>query len=258
MDELPLGWRTDLEVLGQSGSTITAASDHILVETPDNPGFHSGQLILVTDPGLAADPGRCVTLFHDELPGADHVAIGLAVGPPADTWSGVGLAIETEEVLRCAKPPASPPLAAGYSARKLSSDSDWQCSLHAEIAEYERTGGRDAGYQQFARQRTWTRRQMTEAGCAAFFGAFAGEELAADLGIVMCGATARYQSVATVFRHRRRGLASHLLGMAGAWTESEAADEWVIVVEPGSDARRVYVRAGMGPDSWSWQAYRTG
>jgi GNAT superfamily N-acetyltransferase len=78
----------------------------------------------------------------------------------------------------------------------------------------------------------------------------------ADLGIVRCGTTARYQSVGTDLDHRRRGLASHLLGVAAAWAGERGCDRWVIVTEATNPAGRVYRRLGFAPDVGSAQAYR--
>ena len=86
---------------------------------------------------------------------------------------------------------------------------------------------------------------MVEAGHTCWFGAFAGDELAAELGIVDLGdGTARYQSVLTAPAHRRRGLTSHLLAAAGAWAGGRGVGLWVIVAEPGGDAERLYRAAG--------------
>ena len=69
------------------------------------------------------------------------------------------------------------PLAEGYVVRPLSSDDDW---------EQSRALRREA------------RRRLVDGGNAVFLGAFAGDELAADLGILDCGAgVARYQDVMT-------------------------------------------------------------
>ena len=60
------------------------------------------------------------------------------------------------------------------------------------------------------------------------------------LGIVRCGTRACYQSVDTDDDHRRRGLASHLLGVAARWTADRGCDRWVIVTEATNPAGRVY------------------
>ena len=99
---------------------------------------------------------------------------------------------------------------------------------------------------------------MVAHGDAVFVGAFVGEELVADLGIVLGEDAARYQSVATVAAHRRQGLASHLLQVAGEWAQGRGTTRWVIIVEPGSDAARLYRACGMEPVDESWQVFRGG
>lgn len=71
-----------------------------------------------------------------------------------------------------------------------------------------------------------------------------------------CGATARYQGVGTSAEHRRRGLASHLLGVAAQWSADRGCDRWVIVTEPTNPAGRVYRSLGFMPDTGAVRAYR--
>lgn len=66
----------------------------------------------------------------------------------------------------------------------------------------------------------------------------------ASLGIVHCGTTARYQCVGTDEDHRRRGLASHLLGIAARWAASHGCGRWVIITEETNPAGRAYRKVG--------------
>jgi GNAT superfamily N-acetyltransferase len=98
---------------------------------------------------------------------------------------------------------------------------------------------------------------MTEQGHLAWFGAFHGDRLAAELGIVDCGeGVARYQSVVTAAEHRRRGLAGHLLGVAAQWAADRGARRWVIVADAGSDAARLYRSRGFEPADSGARAQR--
>lgn len=255
MDEIPLGWRTDLDVLSRSGSHITDAGDHLVVETPDNPGYYWGNFVLVTNPGLAERPRDCLALMEREFPSAGHVAIGLPAAPDPQAWEGLDIDLERDEVLGADRPPRGRELPTGYVARPLAGD-DWEQSLRNEVAE---SGAADpVAYADFARRRIASRQRMVAHGDAVFVGAFVGEELVADLGIVLGEDAARYQSVATVAAHRRQGLASHLLQVAGEWAQGRGTTRWVIIVEPGSDAARLYRACGMEPVDESWQVFRGG
>lgn len=255
MDEIPLGWRTDLDVLSRSGSHITDAGDHLVVETPDNPGYYWGNFVLVTNPGLAERPRDCLALMEREFPSAGHVAIGLPAAPDPQAWEGLDVDLERDEVLGADRPPRGRELPTGYVARPLAGD-DWEQSLRNEVAG---SGAADpAAYADFARRRIASRQRMVAHGDAVFVGAFVGEELVADLGIVLGEDAARYQSVATVAAHRRQGLASHLLQVAGEWAQGRGTTRWVIIVEPGSDAARLYRACGMEPVDESWQVFRGG
>lgn len=259
MSELPLGWRTDLEVLQRSGAVLERHSDHIVVRSPDNPGFHWGNFVMVTSPELAVDAQACIDLFRTRFPRAGHVAIGLPE-PVAEAWKRSDLHYEWDTVLVASSPPVLPQSPAGYSVRRLTTEDDWARCLAADVAEHVRTGGSaGADYTDFVRGRMRTRAHLTRQETGAFFGAFAGDELVADLGIVLCDAhTARYQSVATAYAHRGRGLASHLLSVAGWWAQGSGATRWVIVAEPASPAERLYRGLGMVPTAVSSQVYWPG
>ena len=55
-------------------------------------------------------------------------------------------------------------------------------------------------------------------------------------------------------RHRRRGLATHLLVIASAWAWDQGARR-VIIVDAGSDAARLDQTAGFAPPERGFNAY---
>ncbi len=256
MHDVPLGWRTDIEVLRRSGAQITESAGHVVVRSPDNPGYYWGNFVYIGDPALAADPEGCLALMRRSVPDVTHVAIGLPGPPAVPAWQALGITVECDEVLVADRPPAGRPLPEGYHARELRDADDWEQAVSKELAEAGSPS--DPAYEEFVRRRVDSRRRMVSNGDAAFMGVFLGDRLVADLGIVLCAGPARYQSVGTDPAHRGRGLASHLLHMAGEWAEDRGATRWVIVADRGSDAARLYRRCGLRPAAHSWQVYRTG
>ena len=257
MRDLPPGWQTDLAVLEHTGSTVEDHGDHLVVRSPASPDYHWGNCLFVTDPAAVDDADRWLGVFTAAFPDASWVAIDLPRMPDdRAAWAAHQVGLELSDVLTTDTLPRRTPLAAGYTVRRLAGD-DWADYVAREVAENDRTGEHDpVAHERFATQQMQVRRAMSEREVAAFFGAYAGDRLVADLGIVRCGTTARYQSVGTDPDHRRRGLASHLLGVAAAWAAERGCDRWVIVTESTNPAGRVYRRLGFAPDVASAQAYR--
>jgi GNAT superfamily N-acetyltransferase len=242
MHELSLGWRTDLAVLRLSGAQITRMEDHVLVVSPQNPGFHWGNFILVTSTVLAGSPAECLKAFEAHFPQAQYVAIGLPGKPSRSDWVPYG--VEAEEVLVSPTVPRQTALQSGYEVRQLVGDRDWGLYRENQLADRPADVAPE-GYARFVADTVTARRRLVRDGHGAFFGAFHGDMLAADLGIVLCpDGSARFQSVFTSPAHRRRGLASHLLAVAAAWAGSRGARQWVILAESGSDAARLYRSCG--------------
>lgn len=250
-------WATDLAILELTGSTIDDRGDHLIVRTPANPGYHWGNCVLVTDPSSVDDAERWHDVFDLAFPTAGWVAIGLPRMPgDTDGWASRSIDLEENDVLTTTTVPHASVLPDGYRVRQLEGD-DWALAISRDLAENARTREYEAtSHEQFVRAAIDARRDLSERGAAAYFGAFAGEELCADLGIVRCGTTGRYQAVGTETAHRRRGLASHLLGVAAAWSSEAGCDSWVIVTESTNDAGRVYRAAGFTLDDGVVSAYR--
>jgi hypothetical protein len=175
-------------VLALGGSTDEEQRDHLIVRTPPNPGFQWGNCVLVTDAAAVGDAARWVTTFRRAFPEATWLAIGLVRRPDdASAWAEHGLAVDVDLVLTRHGPPPLPPLPAGYEARQLAG-TDWDSLLQRSLATHAGAAAEGAAaYESFARARLTARKAMSQREEAAFFGAFAGARLVADLGIVRCG-----------------------------------------------------------------------
>jgi hypothetical protein len=246
-----LGYRTDLMIRELEGSLIRDRGDYLIVRSPANPEFWWGNFLLV--PPLApGDLGNWADRFGKEFPGAGHVAIGVdstvAAVPDEAELAATGLDLERSVVLRAGqgdlRPPPRPNTEATY--RALSGDADWKQALALRAAISE--DGPSGGDSEFNRVRVATERALTEAGHATWHGAFLGEALVAQLGVIADPASglARYQNVETHPGFRQRGLAGTLTWQAGrtALASLGAADGLVIVADPGYVAISVYRSIG--------------
>jgi GNAT superfamily N-acetyltransferase len=258
--ESDAGWATDVAVHELSGATVEDLGDHLVVRSPLAPTYHWGNCILVRDVDAADDPDRWLGVFLEAFPTADWIALGLRRMPADPTpWSAHGVELELIEVLAASGLPRLSPLPDGYEVRRLTGDDDWAQTVSLAADENARTGRHDpVRYEAFARERSERSWGLSdrEDEVAAFFGAFAGGVLAAQLGIVRCDGSARYQNVLTGEGHRRRGLASHLVGVAARWAADRDCGRWVIVTETTNPALRVYRSVGFGPEGTNVQAYR--
>jgi GNAT superfamily N-acetyltransferase len=252
---LPLSWHTDLAVLRLEGSTIEEHPDHLVVRTPAAPLYYWGNFVLVTDPARVDEPEHWLAVFEDVHPTAAHRSIGLVARPrDEEAWRALDLTLDHDDVLAADTCPGPTPVPPGYLVRQLDDAVAWEQSVGLRIAEFAQDDPREALHE---RQRTESRIALTAAGDVAWFGAFHGDRLAAELGIADCGGgVARYQSVVTGADHRRRGLAGHLLGVAAQWAAERGARSWVIVAEDGSDASRLYRSRGFAPADKGYRAER--
>ncbi len=239
-----LGFRTDVALRVAEGAVVTDRGDYLVVRTPDNPDYWWGNFLL-----LAAWPGpgtgdAWLARFAAEFPRARHITLGVdSAGQgivPAE-FTAAGLAPEHLTVLTCAAVRPPPHENATAEIRRLASDADWAQSAELSLRCYDQ--GEPGGY---LTRRAAARRRVTERGGGAWFGAFGGGRLLAQLGLLDAGdGYARYQHVETDPAARRQGLAGTLVWQAGRYGRAElGAATLVIVADPADVAIRVYRACG--------------
>jgi predicted GNAT family acetyltransferase len=93
-------------------------------------------------------------------------------------------------------------------------------------------------------------RRMSEAGRGAWFGAFLGARLVADLGVFSdeTGTLARFQSVGTHPDFRRRGICGALVHQASEWAlNTLRVGTLVMAADEEYHAARIYESVGFQP-----------
>jgi GNAT superfamily N-acetyltransferase len=238
------GLRTDLDLLELQGSTVIDHGDHLVVRTEANPTFWWGNFVLVYGAARAADVDHWVSVFEREHPDATHRAIAFTeAGGDGAAWAERGWDVETDVDLASTTLPSGAGAPDGIHVRELVGDDDWEQS--AEVGGSDAPADRRDGRLEFERRRAAARRELVESGRARWFGAFDGDRLVSNLGIVRLGDLARYQDVVTLAGHRRRGIAGALVRTAGRWAlEDRSVTRLVIVADLDGPARGLYERAG--------------
>ncbi|HEY0687746.1 MAG TPA: GNAT family N-acetyltransferase [Kribbella sp.] len=247
MEITSLGYRTDLMLLELSGSELTDHGEYVVVRTPANPSYWWGNYLLFRTAFALGDTASRLELFHDELPDAKHVALGIdsvdGIAGVEDELVAAGLEIERSTVMTASrvKEPTRPNTEAAY--RSLRSDEDWEQLFELTMAA---TWAEFPDYADFTRKKVAAERVLVEAGHATWFGAYAGDRLQASLGLVSDGTgVARFQNVQTHPDDRGRGLASTLVHQASTYGLTELdVHTLVMVADPQYLAIRLYRSLG--------------
>lgn len=230
---------TELELAATCG-TITDRGDYLVVATND-PSYYLGNLLVLPAPPQVGEVAYWRRRFEDEFrgrPNVRHVAFrwdGSAGDPGArDELLAAGFTIEDSWVMAASH---VAPGSTRLSIRPLlPADMPAVADLGFAISD-----DHSDGYRKFVNRRARWKADLVEARLATFLGAFDGDQLVGSLGLVPLGDVARYQDVQTAATHRKRGIASALLGEAAA---AVPARRYIIVADPESDASRIYTRAG--------------
>jgi GNAT superfamily N-acetyltransferase len=240
-----VGFRTDVALRVLEGAQVTDRGDYLVVRSPGNPEFWWGNFVLMAGMPEPGSAGMWLARFAAEFPAARHVALGVDRAPyqaaVPDCFPAAGLAPQRGTVLTCTLVHEPPHPNTQAAIRFLESDDDWQQSVDLGVRCYG-----EGEPQEYLRRRTAARRRLTRAGMAAWFGAFLGGRLLAQLGVIDAGGgLVRYQDVETDPVARRRGLAGTLVGQAGRYgREVLGASTLVIVADPADAAIRLYRSCG--------------
>ena len=243
-----LGYRTDLTMRVLEGAEIADRGDYLVIQSPGNPDYWWGNYLLLAalpEPGTG---GVWLDRFAAEFPAARHVALGVDgtsdEGAVPGEFLAAGLEPSRETVLTAAGVSPPPHLNSEAEIRPLTSDDDWRQSVDLGIRCFD--GGEPS---LFLERRAAVRRELTQAGRGAWFGAFTGGRLLAQLGLFDVGdGYARYQHVETDPEARRQGLAGTLVWHAGRYgSDVLGARTLVIVADTAGEAIRLYRSCGFAP-----------
>jgi GNAT superfamily N-acetyltransferase len=235
-------------ILRLQGSVVQDCGDHLVVRTPDNPGFHWGNFVLADLSWLDRPLEDLVTIFHDAHPAASHLVIGLD-GVEGRVWgeeelAECGLEAERDVVMTATRvhEPLRPH--AGAVCRMLASDADWAAVVDLHALEH---GDFDpVEHREFVQRRMNARREQQEAGLGGWFGAFVDGELLSGLGLFTDGSgLGRFQDVQTLASARGSGLASTLVHHAcTVGLRDFGIRHLVMVADPDYSAIRIYRTLG--------------
>jgi ribosomal protein S18 acetylase RimI-like enzyme len=246
-----LGYATSLAVISYTGK-ITEHSDYWVAQSTGNPDYHWGNLLLMKKAPVEGDFDAWNALFEREFmhqPLVKHRTFGWDTvdGAMGNTTKFVeaGFVPELSTVLAADREwiRATKSANAECTVRALASDGDWSQALENQIACREAAFDEE-DYRRFKVAQMREYRSICESGKGSWFGAFLGDRLAADLGIIFCwDGLARYQQVGTHPEFRRRGLCEALVAKSAALCPAEMK-RFVMVADPGYHAIKVYEKAG--------------
>ncbi len=230
-------------------STYEDLDGYTVFRTPSIPNYWDGNGIeLWSEPDLT-EIARWKAVFAEHFPDADHVSIKFETDPrPADAYGGAledaargaGLQAESVNVRVFTGLGEVLPARVPVDVAPAETDADWADVLGL-MPHFEAD---------FISMAYWERRvaefrRTAEAGRGTHWVARVDDEPAATCGVYGDDELATVQDVVTAAPHRRQGVAGNLIRHALAANARAHPDALVtIMVEPGSDAERLYGRLG--------------
>ena len=231
--------RTDALVEARE-SLFEDRGSYVIQRTPDQPDYWSGNGIISRD-RAPLDEQRA--RFAAAFPEATHVSITWDI-PDLTPYAAApeGFDWEEDDVLALEGPVRPAPAPAGIELRRIESAEDWSAVSALQTATGVEEGHPEEPHAAFNERRFARIRADAESGHGAWFGAFDGEMLVADMGLVIGDGLARFRNVETRASHRRRGICAALLSQVTAGIGTGITP--VIVAERDGAAGRLYRRAG--------------
>jgi RimJ/RimL family protein N-acetyltransferase len=255
MDLKSLGYFTDISLLQFEGR-VEDRDEYVVAETPDNPGYFWGNLLVMREVPARGDYERWTALFRKEFghqPLVKHITFGWdsPVGEVGDVQEFLDRGFQLEHSVVLAAEDGDlelpPKMNSETEIRALESDQDWQAALDNQMSCRLADFKEDA-YLPFKTKQMHRYRRMTKAGLGQWYGAFLQGELVADCGLFFFEKVGRYQSVGTKPAFRNQGICARLVyETARLAFEKRNAGTLVMVADPDYHAAKVYESVGFSP-----------
>lgn len=229
-------------------SRLEELDDRFILRSPKEPDFWFGNCVMFKD--AVVDPEVQIARFKSDFPEARHVTLQWDIPDMErteafDAFENMGFEVDISDVLVLNGPLNRKAAPEGITIRPLSTDKDWDkaTELQGLTGMEDRDHGSD--YLPYIKTRMEVCRAQCETRFATWLGAFAGDELAGDLGIYADERTARFQAVETRASYRRRGICAALVTAGVDWALGKYPDTKVVIVaDPEANAGRIYRRCG--------------
>jgi RimJ/RimL family protein N-acetyltransferase len=249
-----LGYRTDL-IFIRFGGRVTDRGRWLEVESPANPTFHWGNLLIFDASPGPSDFPRWIERFDQAFAHAPEVRHMTFGWDSSDGESGeIGPFLEAgfhleEQVVLTARAVVPPPHRnPAIDVRALSCDHDREAATLEQLASEAAGAPLTAGFETFKRRQMAHYRSMADAGICTWYGAFLDGRMVGDLGLLREGALGRFQTVVTDPAFRRRGVCGTLVyEVARRALEQEGLEQLVMVADEHYHAARIYETIGFRP-----------
>lgn len=244
---------TDIFFWRATGKVIDRG-DHLVISTPQSPGWYWGNLLVFDHPPGPGDFERWNRLFKEEF-GANERIEHILFNWPArsgDTphlqpFLDAGFEHEPEVALLATEVHATPHMSSDVDVRVIEREEEWEEVLALQIRCMPNRFERES-YARFKKMRMEQSRSMIDAGSGHWYGAFLGSRVVADLGLFRTGDVGRFQEVETDPDYRRQGICGRLVyevsrrALEEGWVRS-----LVMVADENYHAARIYERIGFRP-----------
>jgi ribosomal protein S18 acetylase RimI-like enzyme len=250
---------TDIDVLPLDRE-VTRRDGYLVVRSPSNPTHYWGNMLVFDAPPadgvrgewerafgaeFADDPRvRHLTFAWDDVDGRLGAAADEFVTHGYDLEKNVGLIATSEQL---AEHPRQNEEVEVVPLDPEGDDDLWSAVTQLWVDSRDMARFADpAPYEIFSRGRLGDLRRLFRNGRGAWYVAlYPDREVAGSCGIVVTGTRARYQTVDTAERYRRRGICSRLVVAAARHAASRhAIDQFVIVADPDYHAMGLYESLG--------------
>lgn len=246
-----LGYQTDLLVMSTATQFFTREG-YTVVRSPNAPGFYWGNFLLLDKRPSLIDIPKWETTFRREfndVPEVNHISIAWdCVDKDANEFDSLqrdGYVVENNTVMGLSPIKVNPcHVASDIHIRRITSNDDWHAIEELQTACREDRFS-EIEYRKFISNRFKDYRELISKQCGAWFGAFVGPTLMADLGLFWTNNIGRFQMVETHPLHRRKGICGTLVSHCCNWAfESNCISTLIISADPDEQAYRVYKSLG--------------
>jgi len=250
-----LAYMTDLSILAFQGR-IEDKGEYLVAETPDNPDYFWGNMLVMKNAPRAEDFKTWLDLFQKEFshqPLIKHMTFGWdspeALEGDCQPFIEQGFELEKSIILTVKNNELVQPKhpCPELEVRGLKSDEEWEQAIQNQIAS--RKGDlKEELYAPFKRKQMQKNRAMAEAGLGNWYGAFLNDKLVADCGLFIFDSVGRFQSVGTHPEFRSRGFCGNLIYQVSRQALADKkAEILVMAADPEYHAARIYESVGFKP-----------